>query len=305
MLLLQQMIVLFIYMMIGYFCCKKGVLNEHASKGISWIVVNIANPGMPISAVINGDGRIAGEALVHAVIAAVVLSVVLIILSLILPIVFRVPADDQGVYRVMTAFNNIGFMGFPIISATYGSEALLYASVFLLPFNISFYTYGIRAMKKERENGGEKFRIGKIFNVGVIASIIAIVLYLTQLTVPQFLKTAFGGISDLTGPLSMMVIGVAMTNIRLRELFLDIRLLGYSAVKLLVIPILGMMAVKQIVDNEILCAVCMIMMATPAASMTVMLAQQCDGNVKTASKGVALTTILSVATIPIVSAIVF
>jgi predicted permease len=34
-------------------------------------------------------------------------------------------------------------MGFPIIAATYGNEALLYASVFVLPFNALIYTYGI------------------------------------------------------------------------------------------------------------------------------------------------------------------
>ena len=46
MILLQQMIVLFIYMMIGYYCCKKDYLNIEASDKISWIVVNIANPGL-------------------------------------------------------------------------------------------------------------------------------------------------------------------------------------------------------------------------------------------------------------------
>ena len=61
----------------------------------------------------------------------------------------------------------------------------------------------------------------------------------------------------------------------------------------------------QLIDNEMLQSVCMIMMATPAASITVMLAQQYNGDVEMASKGVAITTVLSVITIPIVSAIVF
>lgn len=44
--------------------------------------------------------------------------------------------------------------------------------------------------------------------------------------------------------------------------------------------------------------VCLVMTATPVGSMTVMLAQQYDGDYRLTSKGVALTTVLSVATMP-------
>ena len=68
-----------------------------------------------------------------------------------------------------------------------------------------------------------------------------------------------------------------------------------------------MQAVVRVIDNEMLCGVCMVMLATPAASMTAMLAQQYgdEESGEQAAKGVALTTLLSVVTIPIVSAAVF
>lgn len=75
-------------------------------------------------------------------------------------------------------------------------------------------------------------------------------------------------------------------------------------VKLLIIPVVGVLIVKQFVSNEVICGVCLIMLATPVGSMTAMLAQQYDGDYEMASKGVALTTILSVATIPLVSMLV-
>ena len=105
----------------------------------------------------------------------------------------------------------------------------------------------------------------------------------------------------------MMVIGISLTSIRLKELFLDKRLLLYSLTKLLVIPILAMQVIVRVIDNEMLCGVCMVMLATPAASMTAMLAQQYgdEESAEQAAKGVALTTLLSVVTIPVVSAVVF
>jgi predicted permease len=302
MILLQQMIVLFIYMMIGYFCCKKNLLDIEASDKISWIVVNIANPGLIINAAVNGDGAVAGKELFQITGIATVLFLSLILVGLVVPLIFRISKDKRGIFNSMSTFNNIGFMGFPIISATYGNEALLYASVFVLPFNALIYTYGIYKIGGGK---GNNFEFRKIMNVGVVACLISLIICVLQLQVPEFVKTTTAGLSGLTAPLSMMVIGMSLTQMNLKEMFLDIQMIGFSLFKLLVIPVLGMMVVMQFIDNEMLQSVCMIMMATPAASITVMLAQQYGGDVEMASKGVALTTVLSVITIPIVSMIVF
>lgn len=301
MILLQQMIVLFIYMMIGYFCCKKDYLNIETSDKISWIVVNVANPGLIINAAVNGDGAVAGKELFHITGLAIILFVSLILVGLVVPVLFRIPKEQRGIFNSMSTFNNIGFMGFPIISATFGNEALLYASVFVLPFNALIYTYGISKIGGK----GSKFEFKKMLNIGVIACFVSLIICVFQLHVPEFVKTTTAGLSDLTAPLSMMVIGMSLTQMNLKEMFMDAKLIGFSLFKLLVIPVLGMLIVLQLVDNEMLQSVCMIMIATPAASITVMLAQQYNGDVEMASKGVALTTVLSVITIPIVSAIVF
>lgn len=134
-----------------------------------------------------------------------------------------------------------------------------------------------------------------------------IVIYLLRIPTPEFFNTTMSGLSALTAPLSMMVIGISLTGIPLKELFLDTRLLLYSLTKLLVIPILAMQVIVRVIDNEMLCGVCMVMLATPAASMTAMLAQQYgdEESGEQAAKGVALTTLLSVVTIPLVSAVVF
>ena len=228
---------------------------------------------------------------------------VLLILAWASPIVFRASEDEKGIYKLMTTFNNIGFMGFPVIAAVYGNEALLYAAIFTLPFNVLIYTYGI-AMVRGKDAEGEGFQWKRICNIGVVSCLVAVVLYLSSAPVPGFVRTTVGGLSGLTGPLSMMVIGISLSSISLRELFLDKKLLSYAAVKLLVIPVIGTLIIKQFITDELLTAVCMIMLATPVASMAVMLAGQYDRNIELASKGVAITTILSVITIPIVSWIV-
>ena len=62
MLLLQQMIVLFILMGIGFLCCKLGIITDEVSKKLSSIVVNIANPALVLTGCM-GEGRIEGKQL--------------------------------------------------------------------------------------------------------------------------------------------------------------------------------------------------------------------------------------------------
>ncbi len=303
MLLLQQMIVLFIYMILGYYGSRAGALDARAGKVLSWIVIHIANPALILNSAVGSDGKAAGRELVSTAVIAVLMFAVLLILAWFTPIVFRASEDEKGIYKLMTTFNNIGFMGFPVIAAVYGNEALLYAAIFTLPFNVLIYTYGI-AMVRGKDAEGEKFQWKRILNIGVVSCLIAVVLYLSSASVPGFIRTAITGLSGLTGPLSMMVIGISLSAISLRELFLDGKLLIYSAVKLLAIPIIGTLVIRQFITNELLVAVCMIMLATPVASMAVLLAGQYDRNVELASKGVAINTILSVITIPVVSWVV-
>ena len=303
MILLQQMLILFFYMMIGYWAKKKGFFGEEASATISWIVVNIANPAMIISSVINGESSIKGSELISTAILACVSFGILIILAEILPRVFHTEGKTRSAYKIMTVFNNIGFMGFPVISAAYGQEALLYAAIFVLPYNILFYTYGITVTR----SGGEKTKLNlkQILNIGSVASILAGVLYVAQIPMHDMIKTSMGSLSGLTSSLSMFVIGISLSNMKIRELFTDFKLLGYTGIKLLIIPVIGTLIASNFIQNQMLLNVFMIMLATPAGAMTAMLAQEYDGDYALASKAVALTTVLSVITIPIVSAIVF
>ncbi len=295
MILFQQMLVLFFYMIIGYIFAKRGVFDEGFCKTVSWLVMNVANPALVISAVVNGDGTIKGSELLLVTGIAVAVYAIFLLLAAVAPKLLRARGDDIPIYRLMIVFNNIGFMGFPLISATYGESALLYAVVFELIFFVLLYTYGMQNM------GGGKIQWKRFLNTGFICSAIAIILYLTGIQAPQIIKSAASGLSALCAPLSMLVIGITLASIPIRSLFTDLKLLLFSLAKLLVIPAIGMLVIHQVTDNPALLGVCLIMLGTPAGSTIPMIAQEFDRGVTLASRGVALTTLLSVVTIPLLS----
>ena len=378
MVMLQQMIVMFLMMAVGYLCYRKQILTEEVSKKVSAIVVNVANPCMILSSALT-DQQMQGKELVQTLAIVVMMYVFLLVMAQLLPRILCIQKESRGVYAAMTVFANIGFMGFPVLAAMYGNGALLYGAVFQIPFNILIYTYGVAVLTRkpgacakteqdvkaevdvkaepnvkaevdvkaepdvkaevdvkaepngktgERqdaqgitaavngkseniENGSEQQGklqgtvkiVKKIFNIGVIACIAAMLLYFLQTPVPSFLQAFITNLGNLTAPLSMMIIGASLAQMPLKELFLDKKLLLFSLVKLLLLPAVWMIMVNRVAEQEILRGVCLVMMATPAGSMTAMLAQQYGGDYETASRGVALTTVFSVITMPLLAAV--
>lgn len=354
MVMLQQMIVMFLMMAVGYLCYRKQILTEEVSKKVSAIVVNVANPCMILSSALT-DQQMQGKELVQTLAIVVMMYVFLLVMAQLLPRILCIQKESRGAYAAMTVFANIGFMGFPVLAAMYGNGALLYGAVFQIPFNILIYTYGVavltrkpgacakteqdvnadvdvkaepngktgerqdaqgitaavNGMSENIENGSEQQGklqgtveiVKKIFNIGVIACITAMLLYFLQTPVPSFLRAFITNLGNLTAPLSMMIIGASLAQMPLKELFLDKKLLLFSLVKLLLLPAVWMIMVNRVAEQEILRGVCLVMMATPAGSMTAMLAQQYGGDYETASRGVALTTVLSVITMPLLAAV--
>ena len=384
MVMLQQMIVMFLMMAVGYLCYKKQILTEEVSKKVSAIVVNVANPCMILSSALT-DQQMQGKELLQTLAIVAMMYAFLLLVAQLLPGILHIQKESRGAYAAMTVFANIGFMGFPVLAAMYGNGALLYGAVFQIPFNILIYTYGVAVLTRKPgacvkteqdvnaevdvktepnvnaevdvkaepdgkaesnvkaevdvkaepngktgkrqdaqgitaavngkseniENGSEQQGklqgtaeiVKKIFNIGVIACIAAMLLYFLQAPVPSFLQAFITNLGNLTAPLSMMIIGASLAQMPLKELFLDKKLLLFSLVKLLLLPAVWMIMVNRVAEQEILRGVCLVMMATPAGSMTAMLAQQYGGDYETASRGVALTTVLSVITMPLLAAV--
>ena len=321
------MIILFLLMMVGFILNKVGLLNKAGEKTLSAVVVNAANPAMVLAASINKEGTIQGIELLRTFGLIIVVYIILIILAWIITRVLRVPKGQRGAYQNMTVFSNIGFMGFPLVSAMFGSEAMLYASLFVIPYNVLIYTYAYFMMDADLKAAGSEnaatsagsddgttsreksstthsaATLRKIINIGTIASILTIIIYLSQIHVPEFIESTVTHLSHLTAPLSMIVIGSSMADMKLKEMFTDVRLLIYSAVKLLLIPIVGVTLIKLTGADPLFVGVCLVMLGTPIGSMTAMIAQTHGSNYELAARGVALTTVLSVVTLPLISMI--
>ena len=85
---------------------------------------------------------------------------------------------------------------------------------------------------QKRSDKKEKFQWKKVLNIGVISSFVALIIYFARIPMPDFVKTTVNSMSEITAPLSMMVIGASFMEFKIKELFTDVRLLLFSLIKL-------------------------------------------------------------------------
>lgn len=299
MILFKQMMVFFLIMLLGFFLAKRDILDTKTTDKLSWLVVNVCNPAIILSGAF-GEEQLPPEVIRQTVWLAIGMFAVLIVIGRLIPYVLR--AGDNKTYELMTVFGNIGFMGFPIIAAMYGQKALIIVTIFVVVYNVLIYTYGIVIISP---GAFSLAMLKKLLNIGIFACVIEIVIYAGHIAVPDFLQDTILMISDTTAPLSMLVIGTTFVGLSLQNLLSDVRLLIFTIIKLIVVPLAAFPALNSLITDPTLLGVCVIMLAVPVGSLTVMMSKQYGGDVETNSKGVALTTALSVVTMPLLFAVLF
>ncbi len=292
---LNQMLVLFLLLAVGFLCGKLKIIDAPTNKRLSSLVTNVTQTALILSSVLAVKNRLSGGDLALLMLVSCCMYALLGLMALWVPKALRTPKKDLGTYRFMLMFGNTGFMGFPVIASVFGQEAVFYASLFNIPFNILVYSIGILML-----GGGEgKFSLRRILNPPLISSVLALVIYLLDLPIPTVIAQAAETLGDSTIPFAMLIIGVSLSQIPLKSVFSEWRLYPTVLVKLILSPLLLRLLLGLFVTNPLILGVAFVICAMPVATNATLLTTMYGGNQSLASSGVFISTALSVATIPL------
>ena len=297
----RQMLILFLTIGVGYLAAKTGLVDARFSKGLSNLLVNFTTPAMIVNSVLASERVLPNRQVLLLTLLALASYGFLILVALPLPKLLRTPSKQVNIYRFLIIFNNVGFMGFPVAEAIFGTDAVFFAAIFQIPFNALCFTYGAWLIS----NGKAGFKLKSILSPVVVSALLAYVLYLTSFRAPAFLTDLTGFVGRITSPAAMILVGIALANVRVKDVFSDGRLYLLSLVKLLILPVAAWAVLRLFLKNELVLGITVVMLAMPAGTNATILAAQYDGDSDTAAKGVFLTTLLSVVTIPLLMALLF
>lgn len=301
---LVQTIVLFILMAVGYAAGKAKMLDAAGNKAISKLLVNFILPAMIISSMQRPFSvELREEA--FQMLGLTFLSYALAFL-LAWPFVKAIGAlgGERGAHGFCAIFSNCAFMGFPVVEAILGKDALFQASIANIPFQLLAFSVGPYMLAKTAGREA-KLRLGSFVTPAAVSSVVGFCLFLGGVILPAPIGRSLSVLGDTVTPLSMILIGSIVSRMSFRAAVGKPRLYITSVYRLALFPFILYLVLRALGCSGIVLSLSVILAAMPAAANSAILAEAYGGDAETASSLVLVSTMLSLITIPILATIQF
>lgn len=288
--------VLFIYMLVGFFCRKKMLFDDVTRAKLTDFVIYITLPCMVFESF---HMEFSLDSLKQGGLSLVIATVMaLAALALGKVLYIRFPANERPIMEYGTLVTNSGFAGLPVVSGAYGSEGLFLGSLFIIPTRILMWSAGISLFTS---GGGAWDCFKKVMkNPAIIAVELGLVRMILQLPLPGFLDTAVDKLGACTSPLAMALVGAILADVAVKDV-LEWKAFYLVAVRQLLLPLLCLAALKLLRVDALTTGISVVLSGMPIGSTTAILAQKYGADAKFASKCVFISTLTSLVTVPILT----
>ncbi|MDR1002642.1 MAG: AEC family transporter [Oscillospiraceae bacterium] len=285
---------LFLLMIVGIVLYKTKMVSDTGSQNMTNILLYAVAPCVMIHALNREfDSGVAAEIAIFAGAS----SLIIIICGAFAMLLFKKQSDfDRPVMRISIAMCNCGFMGIPLAKAVCGEDGVLFASVFMCVYCFFQWTYGYATVVKG------KIPISKIIlNPGTIGFTVGILVFVFSIPIPAPIDTAMTMLTEINSPLAMLVIGFMLAKTDVKLAIKDYRLYLVGFLRLITGPLAAVAVILlfQGVLGKTGLLVLLIEAATPVAAAVPMMAAIGKKNTELGSQIVAVSSVLSILTMPI------
>lgn len=311
--ILWQVVTMILLTAVGYVMYKCGKISQEGSKALGNILIYLSLPCVIINSFLveRTPERIIGF-FVSALMAALVLALSMLLSRLIL--------GRHAIDNFAGSFANPGFFGVPLIVASTGEGGVFYIAAFIAFLNLLQWTYGVSLLESSDHDGmlpkrGEKklpsqaslrkqaaaLGIRLVKAPFMIAILVGAFFFLTGIPIPSVLEKCVTNIAGLNTSIAMFTIGIYMAQIDIPKMILKPRLYLVSLVRMVIIPAvaIGPLLILPESMNDLKMAI-LIAAACPVGSNVAVYAQLHNRDYGYAVETVAISTLLSIVTLPLV-----
>lgn len=298
---INQMFSILLIIGLGYVCAKADIIDKDKSTFLSDMIIKVFNPAIIFSSVLSnsqgGQNQYVG---LTFLVAGISYGLVIILSKILAPHLTDI-RKEQPLYEMMFIFSNLGFIGIPLVSSMFGTSCLIYVAIFILEYNIIFYVYMAIILSSQDGHGFHLSDLKAMINPGTISCLLTLLVFLTGIRLPDTISSTICSVGNVATPLALMVIGV---TIGLQEDLLgrlcDLKLYIISLVKLILIPVFGILLMKKCHIPEIVGQISTIMLAMPVGTMPLIFAQEYHAGEEACSNNVIISTLLTLFTLPFI-----
>ena len=290
---LRQIVVMFVIISAGILCSRFGVIDHEKSRTLSDVILKVVTPALIISSF---QTEFTAEA-VRGLYGSLLLGAVSFAISILVPtwMIKRSGEYDYVVARFSCMYPNCGFIGIPLAYGVFGREGVFYINAFAVIFNLLVYSHGVYIMS----SSGCRFSWKRLVSPGIIGVIIGLFLFIMRWKLPYVVLRPMEMLADMNTPLAMLVAGVSMAGTDLAGVLKAPGVLRLSVYRLILIPGLFILASRFIPLPEMVRMTGVLAASCPAAAIGILFSLQYGRDEVYASRLFAMTTILSIVTVPL------
>lgn len=299
---LVSMVELLLVAVVGFAASKLGYLDGHTNERLTKLLLNITLPAMIIASVCGLDSAGTEDMLLPAFGLSAFQFFALLATGFFCAWILRARRSDWNLYAFMSVATNTGFIGMAVATAIYGQSSVIFSSIFIMVIAVFVYSvgFGLMAVADPQRDHAKKIAIPwrSMINPSVVASIIAIVIFLLRIPVPEVVSGTLSRVGGITSTIAMLIVGSIMAGADVAGVFGEWRLYPYILIRQFIVPALLYLVLRMLFSDTVLLGVFVVMFAMPVGSMAPSFAAQFHSNVKLAANATVLSTLASFLAIP-------
>jgi len=299
----ESILSIVLIIVIGYSCTARGWFDEKNGKVFSRIITGLALPAYMIFSLMNTFNK---ELLLHLAPGLVVpfaSIIVCFIVGYVVSKLFHIAPNRQGTFRSMFSLSNSVFIGLPVNLALFGEESMPFVLLYYIANTTIFWTLGVNGISNDGMSGQGKVPIAqvlkKIFSPPLLGFIVAILFIILNVTLPHFILDTCKYLGNLTTPLSMLFIGIAMYGVKLKDVKLSKDMVAIILGRFMIAPLIVIGITYALPLPLLMKKVFVIQSALPVMTLTAVIAKSYQADAEYAAVMTTVTTVASLITIPV------
>lgn len=295
---IEIMVILFTIVVLGYALCKLGYMGDKFDQKLSSIVIDVTCPALILSSVMGAE--LPDRSLILPLLGIGFLTyILLLVFGFWVPRFVAKSRNEQGMIGFALMFANVGFIGYPIVSAIFGPKAVFYAALLNIPNTFFIFTAGVMLVKGEHNMKSLSAKV--LFSPAMIAAFVAALMVAFGVRTPDIIARPVTMVGNITIPAALMVIGSSMARLPLKEIIGSPKVYVASLLRLVVVPLSVYFLFRFCGVSDVINNINTVIIAMPVASYGTMFCLKYGRNPSLMTEMTFVTTLGSILTIPLIT----
>lgn len=298
----MQIVIMSLPIVLGWVAHKLDFMDDAFDAQLSRILLNFGLPCMILSSLSSAKRlpSLGETGLILLATSLVIASTLAIAFTL--TRLMRARPETESAYRFAIAFSNCGFIGYPIVAAVFGPEALIIASISHIPNNLTLYSVGAMLFSDAKGGGRSALRspAAQCKSPMLLASLTVLACVLLGVRDLGPAGQALEVMGQITTPAALMLVGSSLAKYPICSMLSDWHAYVAAAGRLLIAPLTGLALIRLLPLDHLTGAIIVLQIAMPVATNGILYCLRYGVDAKPLMRATTLSLIGAVLTIPLV-----